>query len=71
MIAKLLLGAAIAAAAISTAAPSSAGPDNPFSNLCQEGQCSTAAPATVRHSDSPQERAEIQRGLHDALAPGH
>jgi hypothetical protein len=64
MIAKLVLGAAIAATAISTAAPAAADPDNPFSHLCMDGQCSTRAPATVRHADPSQVWAGIQQGLH-------
>ena len=60
---KLLLGAAIAAAVLGTAAPASAESDNPFSHLCMAGQCSTPAPATVRHYDPSQ----LQAGLHDGL----
>jgi hypothetical protein len=74
MIAKLFLGAAVAAAAISTAAPTSADPGNPFSNLCMGSQCSTAAPATVPHSDISQMKAGIHQGLYDmhsALSPDH
>jgi hypothetical protein len=71
MIAKFFLGAATAAAAISTAAPTSAGPENPFSQLCADSQCSTAAPAAVPQSDMSRVKVEIQRGLHDALSAGH
>jgi hypothetical protein len=74
MIAKFFLGSAIAAAAIGTAAPASADPGNPFSHLCVFDQCSTPAPATVRHGDTSQEMAGIQQGWRDmqsALSPGH
>jgi hypothetical protein len=69
MIAKLVLGATIAAAAISTAAPAWAGPDNSFSQLCVEGQCSTPAPGAAPYRDTSQAKADLQRGLHDALSP--
>jgi hypothetical protein len=74
MIAKLFLGAAISAAAISTAPVTSADPGNPFSDLCMDSQCSTAAPATVPHGDVSQVKAGIRQGWHDmqsALSPGH
>jgi hypothetical protein len=74
MIAKLFLGAAIAAASISTAAPTWADPGNPFSNLCMDSQCSTGAPATVPHSGISQVKAGVHQGWHDmqsALSPGH
>jgi hypothetical protein len=72
MIAKLLLGAAIATAAIGTAAPASADPDSPFSHLCMGSQCST--PAGARHVDTSQVKAGIQQGwldMQSALSPGH
>jgi hypothetical protein len=69
MITKLLLGTAIAAAAIATAAPASADPGNPFSQLCMVGQCSTPAPANVRHYDVSQVQAGIQQGMHSVLSP--
>jgi hypothetical protein len=74
MIAKLLLGAAIATAAIGTGAPASADPDSPFSHLCMGSQCSTPAPAGARHVDTSQVKAGIQQGWQDmqsALSPGH
>jgi hypothetical protein len=71
MIAKLVLSTAIAAAAIGTAAPAAADPGNPFSHLCMVGQCSTPAPATVRHDDVSQVQAGIQQGMQSALSPRH
>jgi hypothetical protein len=74
MITKLFLSVSIAAAAIGTAALASADPDNPFSHLCMGSQCSTPAPAGVRHVDISQVEAGIQQGLHDvqsAPSPGH
>ena len=68
---KLFLGIAIAATALGTAAPASAESDNPFSHLCMVGQCSTPAPATVRHYDLSQVQAGIQQGLQFALSPSH
>jgi hypothetical protein len=65
MIAKLFLGAAIAAAAIGRAAVASANPDNPFSHLCMGSQCSTLAPTTARHVDISQVKPGIQQGWHD------
>jgi hypothetical protein len=73
-ITKLFLSVAIAAAAIGTAALASAEPGNPFSHLCMGSQCSTPAPAGVRHVDISQVEAGIQQGLHDvqsAPSPGH
>lgn len=72
MIAKLLLGGAIAAAAISAAAPASANPDNPFSHLWMDGQCSTSAPPTTCHRGISYVQAGIQDGSNDmqsALSP--
>ena len=72
MIAKPFLGAASAAAAIGTAALASADPHNPFSDLCMGSQCSTPAPAGVRHVDISQVKAGIQQGWQDmrsALSP--
>lgn len=71
MIAKLLLGSAMAAAAMSTGAHTPAALDNPFSHLWMNGRCSAA----VCHSDVSQVRAGIQDGLRDmqsarSLAPG-
>jgi hypothetical protein len=65
VIAKLLLGGAIAAAAIGTAAPASADPGNPFSHLWMNSGCSTAAPATGCHRGISQVQAGIQDGLLD------
>lgn len=64
MIAKLLLGSAMAAAAMSTGAHTSAALDNPFNHLWMNG-CSAPAQATVCHSDVSQVRAGIQDGLRD------
>jgi hypothetical protein len=63
MIPKLFVGTTIAAAAIAVAAPASADVGSPFSQLCVVGQCSTQAPATVRHADAAQEQTGIQDGL--------
>ena len=63
---KLFLGIAIAATALGAAAPASAESDSPFSHLCMVGQCSTPAPATVRHYDLSQLKAGLQDGLHFA-----
>jgi hypothetical protein len=71
MITKLVLGTAIAAAAIGTAAPAAADPGNPFSHLCMVGQCSTPAPAAVRHDDVSQVQAGIRQGLQSAISQGH
>ena len=68
---KFFLGIAIAATALGTAAPASAESDNPFSHLCMVGQCSTPAPATVRHYDLSQLQAGIQQGLQFAPSPSH
>jgi hypothetical protein len=65
VIAKLLLGAAIAAAAISTAALASANPDNPFSHLWMDSGCSTPAPATTCHRGISHVQAGIQDGSND------
>ena len=65
MFAKVFLGAAIAATTIGAAPLAAANTDNPFSHLCMVGQCSTPAPATVRHADPAQLRAGIQQGYHD------
>jgi len=71
MVTKIFLGTAIAVAAIGTAAPASADATNPFSHLCMVGQCSTPAPATVRHADVSQMQAGIQQGMQFALSPRH
>ena len=63
MIPKLFVGTTVAAAAIAMAAPASADAGNPFSQLCVVGQCSTPAPATVRHPDASQ----VQTGIADGL----
>jgi hypothetical protein len=65
MFAKVFLGAAIAATAIGAAPLAAADADNPFSQLCMVGQCSTPAPASVAHIDPSQLRAGIQQGMHD------
>jgi hypothetical protein len=65
VIAKLLLGGAIAAAAISTAAPASANPDNPFSHLWTDNGCSTPAPATACHRGIAHIQAGIEDGAND------
>jgi hypothetical protein len=72
MMTKIVLGTAIAAAAaLGLAAPASAESDNPFSHLCIESQCSTPAPATVRHADPAQVQAGIQQGLQRGLQSNH
>jgi hypothetical protein len=68
---KFFLGIAIAATALGTAAPASAESDSPFSHLCMVGQCSTPAPATVRHYDLSQVQAGIRQGLKFAPSPSN
>jgi hypothetical protein len=71
---KFFLGIAIAATALGTAAPAWAESDSPFSHLCMVSQCSTPAPATIRHSDLSdlsQVQAGIRQGLQFAPSPSH
>ena len=74
MLAKVFLGAAMAATAIGAVPLAAADTDNPFSHLCMGSQCSTPAPAGARHVDNSQVKAGIQQGWQDmqsALSPGH